>query len=32
MNITQVIKVVGQIRIRLLATDGCLARVYMFMY
>jgi hypothetical protein len=32
MNITQVIKIVGQIRIRILATDGCVAKEYMFIY
>jgi hypothetical protein len=32
MNITQVIKVVGQIWIRILAADGCVAREYVFIY
>jgi hypothetical protein len=32
MNITQLIKIVGQIRIRILATDGCVAREYVFIH
>jgi hypothetical protein len=32
MDITEVIKIVGQIWIRILAADGCIAREYMFIY
>jgi hypothetical protein len=32
MNIIQVIKIVGQIRIHILATYGCVAKEYMFIY